>query len=111
MRRKPSRPSALFDRYRAEALRGVYHRDLADKDREWIWRSLLKGVRRKEALKRARLKPEQIPAAFVRVKGWYADRIAAYQREQARQAKLPQAVRPVAPVAPRRRRWPFGQKG
>lgn len=113
MARKPSRPSAIFDRYRAEALRGVYHRDLADKDREWIWRSLLKGVRRKEAVKLARLKPEQVPAALKRVHGWYQARIAAYKREQARQAKLPQVVRPVVPVAASARRgwWPFGKRG
>ena len=106
--RRTARPSSLFDRYRAEALRGIYHRDLSDADREWIWRSLLKGVRQVEAIRLSRLPPERITAALEQVKRWYRQRCEHYKRQQATQAQRPQVVRPVVPVVPRRL-WPFGR--
>lgn len=64
-----------------------------------IWRSLLKGVGRKQSLLIAKLQPEQVPLALERVKRWYRQRIATYKREH---PQVPQVVRPVA-ASPRHR--------
>lgn len=109
MPRKPARPSFLFDQYRAEALQGIRHQDLSDADREWIWRSLLKGVRRKKAVLLSGLPPDQVEHALEWVKRWYRQRAVIYKRQQAAKVK-PKVVKPVASPPVRQRRWPFSAK-
>jgi hypothetical protein len=96
-------PTAM-DHLRAKALKGDPLAQLTDREREWVWRSLLKGVRRAETQALADLDDAQLQKALARVKRWYQARIDQY--------KAVHVVRPVVPVAPRRRRWwPFGKGG
>lgn len=110
---KKRRPPALMDQYRAAALRGDRLADLPDSDREWIWHSLLKGVRLAEAVTIADLRSDQIEPALTRIKRWYDHRLLIYKRQQAAKA-TPKVVKPIAPTkTPRQRRgwWPFGKGG
>lgn len=95
--------SAMLDQWRARALRGDRLGDLTDSQREWVWRSLLKGVRRAEAVCLARLSPEQEAHAVARVRRWYAQRLADYKAQ-------PRIVRPVVVSSVRRRGWWFFTK-
>ena len=99
------RSSDYFDELRAKALQGQRLRELGDGDREWVWRSLLKGVRRAQAVALSGLRDEQIEPALARVRRWYQQRIDTYkQRKQAQ----PKVVRPV--VAPPAKRGWFGRR-
>ena len=111
MTKQGHRSSATLDGLRAAMLRGKPLRDLADPDREWVMRSLLKGVRRTQAVQLAGLDDTQVDRALVRVKQWYDDRITAYKRQHEYERQHPKVVRPVAPAAaPRRGWWPFAGK-
>ena len=89
--RRPSRPrrqrSWEVDVQRARALRGNALEDLTDSQREWVWRSLLRGVRLSQATKLAQLTPEETPQALQRV----ANRYSALM-EQRRRERLVQPV-------------------
>ena len=110
MTKQAHRSSAAIDGLRAAMLRGKPLRDLADPDREWVMRSLLKGVRRKQAVQLAGLDAVQVDRALVRVKQWYDDRIDTYKRQQASERQHPKVVRAVAPAAAPRRGF-FGLFG
>ena len=91
------RSSTYFDALRAKALQGDRLRDLADAEREWVWRSLLKGVRRAEAVRLAGLRADQVDPAVAQIRRLYQQRIDHYKAQ-------PQVVRPIpAPAAPRPR--------
>lgn len=78
------RQSAEVDRWRARALVGDALADLTDAQREWVWRSLLKGVRLEVARTRAGLSPAEVPVAVARVREVYARRL-----QQHKEASLP----------------------
>jgi hypothetical protein len=56
---------------RARALRGDALEDLTESQREWVWRSLLRGVRLSRATKMAQLPPEETPQALQQVARQY----------------------------------------
>jgi hypothetical protein len=95
--------SATLDQWRARALRGDRLGDLSDTQREWVWRSILKGVRRAEAVRLARLTADQEVQAVARVRRWYAQRLAEFKAQ-------PRIVRPVVAPPSRRGWWPFGKR-
>ena len=102
---------SVIDGRRAAMLQGDALRSLGDGDREWIMRSLLKGVRRHQAVHLSGLDDAQVERALVRVKRWYDQRLDAYQRQQERERQHPKVVRAVAPAAaPRRGWWSFQGK-
>src|SRR5262249_6677136 len=72
----PTRPrrqrSWEVDVQRARALRGDALEELTKSQREWVWRSLLRGVRLSQATKLAQLAPEEIPQALQRVANRYS---------------------------------------
>jgi hypothetical protein len=96
--------SATLDQWRARALRGDRLGDLSDTQREWVWRSILKGVRRAEAVRLAQLTADQEVQAVARVRCWYAQRLAEFKAQ-------PRIVRPVVVSPHRRGWWPFGKRG
>ena len=105
------RAPEVFDQWRAQMVRGDALRKLPDKDREWTMRSLLKGVRRAEAMRLAGVNDQEMTQALVRVKRWYDQRLAAYKRQQEYERQHPKVVRAVVPAAaPRRGWWPFQGK-
>jgi len=109
---KARRSPAVLDQLRAQALKGDHLDQLSDADREWIWRSLLKGVRKAEAVRLSGLSPEQVERALRRIRKLYQKRLDAYKAKVAAEAQQPKVVRPVAPVQPVKRRglWPFGKR-
>ena len=112
MSTKTTRRSSLqFDQWRAAMLRGDALRTLPDKDREWVMRTLLKGVRREQAVRLAGVDEGEVARALVRVHRWYEQRVDAYKRRIALEAQQPKVVRPVvpAPVVQRRGWWPFSR--
>jgi hypothetical protein len=60
------------DVQRARALRGDALEELADGQREWVWRSLLRGVRLSQATKLAQLAPEETPLALQQIANRYS---------------------------------------
>ena len=74
--KSPSRPrrqsSWKVDVQRARALRGDALEELTESQREWVWRSLLRGVRLGQATKLAQLPPEETPQALQRVANRYS---------------------------------------
>ena len=57
---------------RARALRGDALEELTESQREWVWRSLLRGVRLSQATKLAQLAPEKTPHALQQVATRYS---------------------------------------
>jgi hypothetical protein len=106
------RSPAVLDQLRARALKGDRLDQLSDADREWIWRSLLKGVRKAEAVHLSGLSPEQIERAMHRIRKSYQKRMNDYKVAKAAEAQQPKVVRPVVPVQPVKRRglWLFGKR-
>ena len=109
---KTKRTPHEMDRLRARALGGDRLTQLADADREWIWRSLLKGVRWQEALAVAGLNEAQGQQRLETVRRWYAQRLATYKRQRAQAPQPPKVVRPIAADKTPQRRgwWPFGTR-
>jgi hypothetical protein len=73
------------DVQRARALRGDALEELTDSQREWVWRSLLRGVRLAQATKLAQLALEETPQALQKVATRYSalmDRRLRERREQ-----------------------------
>jgi hypothetical protein len=54
------------------ALRGDALEELTQSQREWVWRSLLRGVRLSQATKLAQLGPEETPLALQQVVNCYS---------------------------------------
>jgi hypothetical protein len=92
---------ATMDQLRVRTLRGDRLRDLTDRQREWVWRSVLKGVRRQETIALGHFSEGEYAKGVERVRGWYDQRIEMYKRQQARE-QAPKVVRPV--MAPPQRR-------
>jgi hypothetical protein len=74
------------DVQRARALRGDTLEELTESQREWVWRSLLRGVRLAQATKLAQLPPEATPQALQRIANRYSALMD--QRRRERQARL-----------------------
>jgi hypothetical protein len=60
------------DVQRARALRGDTLEELTESQREWVWRSLLRGVRLTQATTLAQLPPEETPQALQQVANRYS---------------------------------------
>jgi hypothetical protein len=69
------------DVQRARALRGDTLEDLTDSQREWVWRSLLRGVRLAQATKLAQLAPEETPHTLQQVANRYSALMNQRRRE------------------------------
>ena len=69
---------------RARALRGDALEELTDSQREWVWRSLLRGVRLGQATKLAQIAPEETPQALQQVANRYSTLMDHRQRERQR---------------------------
>ena len=87
------RSAQEVDRLRARALCGDGLAELSDAEREWVWRSLLKGVRMEQALALAQMASDEVEPALERVRRWYAQRLDAYT--------VPLRVRTPVPARPR----------
>jgi hypothetical protein len=82
----PSRPrrqrSWEVDVQRARALCGDALEELTESQREWVWRSLLRGVRLAQATKLAQLAPEEAPQALQHVANRYSALMDQRRRER-----------------------------
>jgi hypothetical protein len=70
---------------RARALRGDTLEDLTENQREWVWRSLLRGVRLAQATKLAQLAPEETTRALQQVANRYSTLMDHRRRERREQ--------------------------
>jgi hypothetical protein len=70
------------DVQRARALRGDALEELTESQREWVWRSLLRGVRLAQATKLAQLPPEQTPQALQQIAKRYSSLMDRRRRER-----------------------------
>jgi hypothetical protein len=70
------------DVQRARALRGDALEELTDSQREWVWRSLLRGVRLSQATKLAQLSAEETPHTLREVANCYSALMEQRQRER-----------------------------
>jgi hypothetical protein len=77
---KARRSSREVDTLRARALLGDPLVELSDADREWIWRSLLKGIRLGEACALAGLTIDQLDPVVSSVRHAYHRRIRDYKQ-------------------------------
>jgi hypothetical protein len=77
---KARRSSLEVDTLRARALLGDPLVELSDADREWIWRSLLKGIRLGEACALAGLSVGQLDPILASVRHAYHRRIRDYKQ-------------------------------
>jgi DNA-directed RNA polymerase specialized sigma24 family protein len=97
--RPPRQSKWEVDARRARALHGDPLEELSEKQREWIWRSLLKGIRLKEATRLAQITPQEVTQALDRVASQYT----AYLAQQRALQGAPSAALPAAgrrPEAP-----------
>jgi hypothetical protein len=60
------------DVQRARALRGDALQELTESQREWVWRSLLRGVRLSQATRLAQLPAEETPQGLQQVANRYS---------------------------------------
>jgi hypothetical protein len=72
------------DVQRARALRGDALEELMESQREWVWRSLLRGVRLSQATKLAQLEPEETPHALEQVANHYSALMDHRRRDRRR---------------------------
>jgi len=70
------------DVQRARALRGDALEELTESQREWVWRSLLRGVRLNQATKLAQLPPQETPQALRQVANCYSELMDRRRRER-----------------------------
>ena len=70
------------DVQRARALRGDALEELTEGQREWVWRSLLRGVRLAQATKLAQLPLEETPQALQQVANRYSALMDQRRRER-----------------------------
>jgi hypothetical protein len=73
--------SREVDVQRARALRGDALEELTESQREWVWRSLLRGVRLGQATKLAQLTPETTPQTLQQVAHKYSALMDHRRRE------------------------------
>lgn len=117
---KKRRSPAMLDELRARALRGDALDELDDGAREWIWRSLLKGVRLDEAVALAGVDDKQLARALEVIRRRYRRRIDLHKAQVVTSANgttpaAPRIRKPIdrktspapPPPAPRRSWWPF----
>ena len=71
------------------ALRGDALEELTDSQREWVWRSLLRGVRLNQATKLAQLSAEETPQALQQVANRYGALMDQRRRERLTQRNTP----------------------
>jgi hypothetical protein len=83
------RSSREVDRLRARALLGDPLGELSDSDREWVWRSLLTGVRVAQSAEVAGLERGQLEPALARLRTRYEHRIRSYKRSKSSHAEIP----------------------
>ena len=76
------RRSWEVDVQRARALRGDALEELTESQREWVWRSLLRGVRLSQATKLAQLAPEETAQALQQVVNRYSALMDQRRRER-----------------------------
>jgi hypothetical protein len=74
----PRRTSAEADELRARALCGDMLANESDATREWIWRSLLKGIRLGEACRLAGIPLDQLDPILAEIRRLYQQRCQAY---------------------------------
>jgi len=96
--KKRRRTSAEMEQLRARALLDDPLEGLTDAGREWVWRSLLKGVRVEEACVLALLDYEALGVALDAVRRRYAERLAAYKARRAAEGAV--AAEPSASQGP-----------
>ena len=89
------------DVQRARALRGDALEELTDGQREWVWRSLLRGMRLAQATKLAQLSPEETPQALQQVASRYGALMEDRRRER-RMASIKECDSP---------KWESGDEG
>lgn len=70
------------DVQRARALRGDALEELTESQREWVWRSLLRGVRLSQATKLAQLLPQETPQALQQIANRYSTLMERRRRER-----------------------------
>jgi hypothetical protein len=70
------------DVQRARALRGDVLEELTESQREWVWRSLLRGVRLSQATKLAQRASEETPQALQQVANRYSALMDLRRRER-----------------------------
>ena len=70
------------DVQRARALRGDALEELTESQREWVWRSLLRGVRLRQATTLAQMAPEEAPQALQQVANRYSALMDQRRRER-----------------------------
>jgi hypothetical protein len=91
--KSPGRPrrqrSWEVDVQRARALCGDALEELSDSQREWVWRSLLRGVRLAQATKLAQLLPEETPQALQQVATHYSALMDQYRRDRQERKNVP----------------------
>lgn len=75
------------DQLRARALQGDTLADLTDKEREWVWRSLLKAIRMREVCELLDWTERKYRRALPAIQRMYDERIAAYKAEKARKKR------------------------
>jgi len=75
-----------LDVQRARALRGDVLEELTESQREWVWRSLLRGVRLSQVTTLAQLTPEETPQALQQVVNHYSALMEHRRRERLRNA-------------------------
>jgi hypothetical protein len=86
--------------------------ELTDAEREWVWRSLLKGVRVDQALALARMESDEGEPALADIRRRYTERhagLTARPRAQssAALAAVPPPPTPSCPPVLAHARWPF----
>ena len=70
-----------MDALRVRALQGDDLAELSDSEREWVWRSLLKGVRRAELLLTLDMTPRHYERALASIRHRYQARLATYKKQ------------------------------
>lgn len=81
------------DVQRARTLRGDALEDLTESQREWVWRSLLRGVRLAQATKLAQLAPEETPQALQQVANRYSTLMDQRRRQRQERRTAPPSIK------------------
>jgi hypothetical protein len=89
--------------------------ELADAEREWVWRSLLKGVRVDQALALAGMESDEVEPALARIRRRYTERRAGHTarphaRSSAALEVVPPPPTPLSSPVLARARWPFRRR-
>jgi len=96
-----------IDRLRARALLGDQLVELTDSDREWVWRSLLNGVRVAQSVALAGLEGAQLIPALAQIRTIYEHRIRSYKRGEVARLDI---RTPADSERAYRGLWPFGSR-